>query len=42
MKPTTRSLQLGALVLLALGAVFAAYLNPHLALDLATRMWSCF
>jgi hypothetical protein len=42
MKPTTRSLLLWALALLALGAVFAAYLNPHLAVDLATRVWSCF
>ncbi|MFM8766923.1 MAG: hypothetical protein ACKOD9_03850 [Rubrivivax sp.] len=23
-------------------AVFASYLNPHLALDLATRVWACF
>jgi len=23
-------------------AVFAAYLNPHLAVELATRVWSCF
>ena len=29
-----------ALVLLA--AVFAAYLNPHTVMDLATRVWSCF
>lgn len=27
---------------LALGAVFLAYLNPHLALDLANRLWACF
>ncbi|MBL8329850.1 MAG: hypothetical protein JNJ71_13455 [Rubrivivax sp.] len=27
---------------LALAAVFMAYLNPHLALDLATRVWACF
>ncbi len=32
-------LWLGVLVLLA---VFAAYLDPHLALDLANRFWSCF
>lgn len=31
-----------AVVALVLAAVFAAYLNPHLALDLATRVWSCF
>ena len=23
-------------------AVFAAYLNPHTVVDLATRVWSCF
>jgi hypothetical protein len=27
---------------LALAAVFAAYLNPHLVLDLAGRVWACF
>jgi len=27
---------------LALGAVFAAYLSPHLVMDLATRVWACF
>ena len=26
----------------ALAAVFLAYLNPHLAVDLANRVWSCF
>jgi hypothetical protein len=26
----------------ALAAVFLAYLDPHLARDLATRLWSCF
>jgi hypothetical protein len=25
-----------------LAAVFAAYLNPHTVMDLATRVWSCF
>jgi len=28
--------------LLALALVFAAYLNPHLAVDLANRVWACF
>jgi hypothetical protein len=28
--------------LLALAAVFAAYLDPHLVVDLANRVWSCF
>jgi hypothetical protein len=23
-------------------AVFAAYLDPHLMLDLASRVWACF
>lgn len=31
-----------AAVLAALAAVFAAYLNPHLAADLANRVWACF
>ena len=26
----------------ALAAVFAAYFNPHLVVDLANRVWSCF
>lgn len=30
------------LVLAALAAVFAAYLHPDLAMDLASRAWSCF
>jgi hypothetical protein len=25
-----------------LGSVFMAYLNPHLAADLANRVWACF
>jgi len=25
-----------------LAAVFAAYLSPHLVVDLATRLWACF
>lgn len=25
-----------------LAAVFAAYQNPHLVVDLATRVWACF
>jgi hypothetical protein len=35
-----RMLWLGALTVLA--AVFAAYLDPHLAVDLANRIWACF
>ena len=30
----------GAVALLV--SVFAAYLNPHTVMDLATRVWSCF
>lgn len=26
----------------ALAAVFVSYLNPHLAADLANRVWACF
>lgn len=26
----------------ALAAVFSAYLSPHVVVDLATRVWSCF
>jgi hypothetical protein len=37
----TRSALAWAGVAAALAAVFAAYLNPHLVLDLATRVWSC-
>ena len=29
-------------VALVLLLVFASYLNPHLAVDLANRVWSCF
>jgi hypothetical protein len=28
--------------LATLAAVFLAYLNPHLAVDLANRVWACF
>ncbi len=31
-----------ATVLSVLAAVFLAYQNPHLAVDLANRVWSCF
>lgn len=31
-----------ALVAAVLAAVFMAYLSPHLAVDLANRVWSCF
>ena len=29
-------------VLAVLAATFAAYLSPHMALDLAARVWACF
>lgn len=35
-------LALGAAAALLLGAVFLAYLDPHLAVDLANRVWACF
>lgn len=33
-------LWIGAALVLAL--VFASYLNPHFAVDLANKVWSCF
>jgi hypothetical protein len=32
----------GAVALVALALVFVSYLNPHLAVDLANRVWACF
>ncbi len=37
-----RRLGIWAVTLAVLAAVFAAYLNPHLAVDLANRVWACF
>ena len=37
-----RQVALGLVVAAALAAVFAAYLNPHLVVDLANRVWACF
>lgn len=39
-----RWLRLGAYATaaLVLAAVFAAYLSPHLIVDLANRVWACF
>lgn len=31
-----------AAALLVLAAVFAAYLDPHMAVDIANRVWACF
>lgn len=41
MRQPLRWLGWGA-ALLVLAAVFAAYLDPHLAVDLANRLWACF
>lgn len=40
--PTWRRLGLWALLLAVLAAVFLAYLQPDLAVDLAGRIWACF
>ena len=32
----------GVVAALALAGVFMAYLNPHLMVDLANRIWACF
>lgn len=42
MKPHRLALAAWATALLALAAVFAAYLDPHTVVDLASRVWSCF
>ena len=42
MKPNLARAGLWAAVLAGLAAVVAAYLNPHLTVDLANRLWSCF
>lgn len=39
-RPTRLALWAATGVVLAL--VFMAYLSPHLAVDLANRLWSCF
>jgi uncharacterized membrane protein YraQ (UPF0718 family) len=31
-----------ALAAAALAGVFAAYLSPHVVVDLANRLWACF
>lgn len=41
MRPSLRWLFRGV-ALLTLAAVFVAYLDPHLAVDLANRLWACF
>ena len=32
----------GVVAAVALTGVFVAYLNPHLMVDLANRIWACF
>jgi ferric-dicitrate binding protein FerR (iron transport regulator) len=44
-EPRQRALRAVALwlaVAAALAATFWAYLNPHLALELANQVWACF
>ncbi len=42
MNPRARHWLAWAGALTTLAAVCASYLNPHLMLDLADRLWSCF
>ena len=42
MKAQHRTLLAWAAALLVLAAVFAAYLDPHVVVDLGNRVWSCF
>ena len=32
----------GVVAAVSLAGVFMAYLNPHLVVDLANRIWACF
>ncbi len=41
-RTTAARIALAAAVAAALGAVFLAYLDPHLAADIANRVWACF
>ncbi|MCY7316520.1 MAG: hypothetical protein LH480_13125 [Rubrivivax sp.] len=41
-KPAVLHIAVWALVAVALAAVFVAYLDPHLAVDIASRVWACF
>ncbi|MEY4907546.1 MAG: hypothetical protein RL260_1264 [Pseudomonadota bacterium] len=42
MRRTARHAVVGAVAAVALGLVFAAYLQPGLIVDLGNRLWSCF
>ena len=37
-----RRLAVWCVMAVVLSAVFAAYQNPHLVVDLANRVWACF
>jgi hypothetical protein len=39
---TARRVAAWAAAVVVLAAVFASYLNPHMALDIANRVWACF
>jgi hypothetical protein len=39
---TARRVAAWAVAVVVLAAVFASYLNPHMALDIANRVWACF
>lgn len=39
---TARRLAFATTAVAALAAVFLAYLQPDLAVDLANRVWACF
>ena len=41
MKPPHLRFGIALLATAMLAAVFAAYLNPHFAVDLANRVWAC-
>ena len=39
---TARRVAAWAAAVVVLAAVFASYLNPHMALDIANLVWACF
>jgi hypothetical protein len=41
-RPRLRSVVLATAAVAVLGAVFMLYLQPNLALTLATQLWNCF
>jgi hypothetical protein len=42
MRRAVRRALVGTVATVALGLVFAAYLQPALIVDLGNRLWSCF